>query len=871
MGGEGHRVDGQQFVNEGLKFLSWLSESRFLESGSRESAAKAHAGIKRQLESRTLRLAIVGEFSSGKSTLINSLLGQELLAADIEPTTAVATRLTWSPSFQVRFVGNDGDPSPLWPQLPAGRSVLMHALRQLRTGRGVLDEMGNLRSEARPLVGELIRRTTTEQEGAKGIREVILELNSPYLAPAIDLIDTPGFNPGLSEDRQQAHRRVTVEAVESSHLALFVLDGRNPLKQTERKYFELFEPFLSKVIFAVNKMDVHDEDEAEDTEDYVRTELARVFGVADDDPLIYFVSSLDAKGSDNAYRRELDVLRDALVALMQSSRQRIVVQKTMRSLKTAAHLAGEEASRQESRAIANLQVLESHRITDPQEMAGPVRERGLAALRAACVQGANSLPAVTKSLEQDANIAFQARMERVAEKKDVSAAAKKHATSVANSEFRTPFQTALRERLGTAISNAQAAMRAEFASMYADIDVAPPPKPSKAELQRVVAQIITQSVSTGRIGAAVDSQKGAGDIAAGVGAVAAGVLGAVLLGPVGIALAGGGARAMSDLFSSLDKLRETACREFSVSLSEQVRSATDASLACLSGDNPAFGDLVDKYAAEQVAEFDAAVRGRIAAHQQEMAELQADAAALREAARVGQEWVTAATAHAEGLRRELRSESAGAPLDPRPWLGADDLDRLADRAVSAVAAGAWRYPDAVEKLFHGGEAAHLAGSVSAAHTLELAHARTLRSILKSAGAALTSNRAGTRPSDAELFGVGPLEWSFLTGSPLSTVAGAEEALWNASITDGDLDLELQEVGLPRSNRTYRAALADLEESARKWEGCLPKPLARQMNDSLASADSLVTSGLATLQRELFMKVGIGAAIALGVLLAFLIS
>ena len=41
-------------------------------------------------------VAIVGEFKRGKSTLINALLGQEVLPADVLPATATLNRVTYS-------------------------------------------------------------------------------------------------------------------------------------------------------------------------------------------------------------------------------------------------------------------------------------------------------------------------------------------------------------------------------------------------------------------------------------------------------------------------------------------------------------------------------------------------------------------------------------------------------------------------------------------------------------------------------------------------------------------------------------------------------------------------------------------------------
>ena len=41
-------------------------------------------------------VAIVGEFKRGKSTLINAMLGQEVLPADVLPATATLNRVTYS-------------------------------------------------------------------------------------------------------------------------------------------------------------------------------------------------------------------------------------------------------------------------------------------------------------------------------------------------------------------------------------------------------------------------------------------------------------------------------------------------------------------------------------------------------------------------------------------------------------------------------------------------------------------------------------------------------------------------------------------------------------------------------------------------------
>src|SRR5579875_1294451 len=50
-------------------------------------------------------LAIVGEFNAGKSTFINALIGEELLKATVDVTTATSTRLCYGSQseLEIRF------------------------------------------------------------------------------------------------------------------------------------------------------------------------------------------------------------------------------------------------------------------------------------------------------------------------------------------------------------------------------------------------------------------------------------------------------------------------------------------------------------------------------------------------------------------------------------------------------------------------------------------------------------------------------------------------------------------------------------------------------------------------------------------------
>jgi GTP-binding protein EngB required for normal cell division len=84
-------------------------EERFSGVGWVDSAAlsKRLNEIRRQLE-RPVRLSFVGNFSVGKSTVINSILGEEVAPVNQTPTTAVICHFRYGDTKRVRFHYEDG-------------------------------------------------------------------------------------------------------------------------------------------------------------------------------------------------------------------------------------------------------------------------------------------------------------------------------------------------------------------------------------------------------------------------------------------------------------------------------------------------------------------------------------------------------------------------------------------------------------------------------------------------------------------------------------------------------------------------------------------------------------------------------------------
>lgn len=62
---------------------------------------------------KPLNVCVVGEFSTGKSSLINSLLGESLLPTACEETTALPTFIEYAPELRIELVNADGVMTPI--------------------------------------------------------------------------------------------------------------------------------------------------------------------------------------------------------------------------------------------------------------------------------------------------------------------------------------------------------------------------------------------------------------------------------------------------------------------------------------------------------------------------------------------------------------------------------------------------------------------------------------------------------------------------------------------------------------------------------------------------------------------------------------
>ena len=210
-----------------------------------------------KLESERFHLVVLGEFNHGKSTFVNSLLGQDVLPTGITPTTASINHVVYAAN-------------------PTARVVL-------------------LSGESKYLEPSQLKEWVTVAGGhASEVAYVELGYPSELLKNNVVLVDTPGVN-DLNEQRAE----VTYGYVPRADAVVFLLDAGQALKDSEREFLRsrVLESARDRLVFVLGKMDLLNADEKAAVVDYVRKGLAQITR----DPVMFPLSAKDwARAHDDA-------------------------------------------------------------------------------------------------------------------------------------------------------------------------------------------------------------------------------------------------------------------------------------------------------------------------------------------------------------------------------------------------------------------------------------------------------------------------------------------------------------------------------------------------------------------------------------------
>jgi len=232
------------------------------------------------------RVAVVGDFNRGKSTLVNRLVGADLLPTGNVPLTRafvlVRVLVTGPAILEVRWPSGATERRSLTSDDPWRGLVLDHeqSAVQIVEGQPSPDEP-----------------------------QLLLSVPSDWLSQAeVELIDTPGLHEGRVDHLLQTQRAVAL-----SDVAVVAISALSPLSHLERQFLE--EELLTKrvphVIVALTKADQLPPDEVDEFIEWFRVQISAM------SPGIAVVLGPGPAGGAEA----LALLRDSISDLAHSSNQ----------------------------------------------------------------------------------------------------------------------------------------------------------------------------------------------------------------------------------------------------------------------------------------------------------------------------------------------------------------------------------------------------------------------------------------------------------------------------------------------------------------------------------------------------------------------
>lgn len=203
----------KQTVSDLTESLTQLKE--YSEDIGLEHTAKSIGETIEKIAKEHFEVAIVGEFKRGKSTLINALLGQEVLPADVLPATATLNRVTYSEEPYVMVEYKNGEEEKV---------------------------------DINKLADYVTKLSYESEKKAETVKQATVYYDTDFCKNNVDIIDTPGLN----DDEQMTN--VTLSILPEIDAAIFVISANSPFSQFEKEFLEkkMLTSDMGRIIFAVN-------------------------------------------------------------------------------------------------------------------------------------------------------------------------------------------------------------------------------------------------------------------------------------------------------------------------------------------------------------------------------------------------------------------------------------------------------------------------------------------------------------------------------------------------------------------------------------------------------------------------------------------
>jgi small GTP-binding protein len=214
-----------------------------------EPQEKTLTSLRDRLAEGRFQLAVLGQFKRGKSTLLNALLGEDILPSSVIPLTAIPTFIRYGQERSIHVHFQDQRKEEIYPS-------------------------ENVNWMSRTLLGYVSENVNPKNE--KGVSYVEITHPSPLLSDVV-LIDTPGIG-----STHRHNTEMTLNFLPQCDAALFLVSADPPITEVEVDFLRQVREKVARVFFVLNKIDYLSESEREMALAFLKKVLAERMGIMPD-------------------------------------------------------------------------------------------------------------------------------------------------------------------------------------------------------------------------------------------------------------------------------------------------------------------------------------------------------------------------------------------------------------------------------------------------------------------------------------------------------------------------------------------------------------------------------------------------------------
>lgn len=250
-------------IKDAITFLDYLDKKYIFEQNIKNQLEV----LKNRQKSKACNLGFIGESSSGKSSFINSLLGEDLLGVSVLlDTTKANTIITYGKDKKIEVLFKNGD---------------------------VLCSQESLE--------QTIKEYTEKADIFEEIESVIIYYPSVFLKSGINIVDTPGF-----ASAQSLLDEVTKKAINDILDTLVILiRSDQPMSESFKEFIELnISETIDSCLFVLSKLDLLPFKEVDRLKRFCENVIKNNWNVAPD-RLLKYASFIDENKVSKEYHRYL--------------------------------------------------------------------------------------------------------------------------------------------------------------------------------------------------------------------------------------------------------------------------------------------------------------------------------------------------------------------------------------------------------------------------------------------------------------------------------------------------------------------------------------------------------------------------------------